>query len=75
MDEREPQESEKETYFGDRVRYCAVRKHMICVSLLDGCADRSIFSSGRLRQPLQKNVSQWVNGSFFRFRLFSRDEQ
>jgi hypothetical protein len=63
MDEREPRESEKETCFGDRVRYYAARKYMICVSLLDARdwsekrgADRSIFSSGRLRQPLQKNI-------------------
>jgi hypothetical protein len=61
MDGREPQEREKETCFRDRTRYCAARKHMIHVSLLDTHdwsekrgTDWSIFNSSRLRQPLQK---------------------
>jgi hypothetical protein len=43
------------------VRHYATRKHTIRVSLLDARdwseergADRSIFSRGRLRQPVQK---------------------
>jgi hypothetical protein len=61
MEEREPREREKETCFGDPVRYCAARKHMIRVPLLNARdlsekrgTDRSIFSSSHLRQPLQK---------------------
>jgi predicted metal-binding transcription factor (methanogenesis marker protein 9) len=63
MDGRVPREREKETCFGNRVWYCAARKHMIHVSLLNARdwsekrgVNRSIFSSSHLRQPLQKNV-------------------
>jgi hypothetical protein len=57
--ERTTREEKRNLLQGSRVILC--RKHMICVSLLDArdwsekrSADQSIFSSIRLRQPLEK---------------------